>query len=204
MYGPNQRSGGALRQFWRWLILRDAETAPLQASMRRAVEHRALLTIAVGDLGVSNTTTMAVAALERGWTLYAHTPSLGTPIGTSSDEGLVTTIWGSLGVLHRHQIAHGDLRFREMTVAAGKVLFGGFGSSEYGATDEQLQSDIAQLLVTTTDRFGAERPSGPPSTPWAARPCSTRHDGSRGRRYRPEFVSRSAIPRRSLPPRAMR
>ncbi len=79
MYGPNQRSGGALRQFWRWLILRDSETAPLQASMRRAVEHRALMTIAVGDLGVSNTTTMVVAALERGWTLFAHTPPLGSP-----------------------------------------------------------------------------------------------------------------------------
>ncbi|WP_445166330.1 lysylphosphatidylglycerol synthase transmembrane domain-containing protein [Mycolicibacterium sp. Dal123E01] len=157
MYGPNQRSGGALRQFWRWLILRDAETAPLQASMRRAVEHRALMTIAVGDLGVSNTTTMAVAALERSWTLYAHTPPLGAPLGTGSDEALVTTIWGSLGVLNHHQIAHGDLRFKEMTVDYGKVLFGGFGSSEYGATDEQLQSDIAHLLMTTTDRFGAEQ-----------------------------------------------
>ncbi|AQT79253.1 hypothetical protein B1R94_08200 [Mycolicibacterium litorale] len=159
MYGPNQRSGGALRQFWRWLILRDAETAPLQASMRRAVEHRALMTIAVGDLGVSNTTTMAVAALERGWTLYAHTAPVGTPIDGSAD-GLVTPVWGALGVLHRHQISHGDLRFKEMTVDAGKVLFGGFGNSEYGATDEQLQSDIAQLLVTTTHRFGAEAAVG--------------------------------------------
>ncbi|QEN13314.1 lysylphosphatidylglycerol synthase domain-containing protein [Mycolicibacterium sp. ELW1] len=156
MYGPNQRSGGALRQFWRWLILRDSETAPLQASMRRAVEHRALMTIAVGDLGVSNTTTMAVAALDRGWTLYAHTPPLGSPIGSACDEALVTSVWGSLGVLHRHQIAHGDLRFKEMTVDSGKVLFGGFGNSEYGATDEQLQSDIAALLVTTSDRFSPE------------------------------------------------
>jgi uncharacterized membrane protein YbhN (UPF0104 family) len=156
MYGPNQRSGGAVRQFWRWLILRDAETAPLQASMRRAVEHRALMTIAVGDLGVSNTTTMAVAALDRGWTLFAHTPPLGAPIGTACDETLVTAVWGALGVLHRHQIAHGDLRFKEMTVDSGKVMFGGFGNSEYGATDEQLQSDIAALLVTTSDRFGPE------------------------------------------------
>ncbi len=156
MYGPNQRSGGALRQFWRWLILRDAETAPLQASMRRAVEHRALMTIAVSDLGVSNTTTMVVAALERGWTLYAHTPPLGDPIGDACDETLVTAVWGAFGVLHRHQIAHGDLRFKEMTVDAGRVMFGGFGNSEYGATDEQLQSDIAALLVTTSDRFGPE------------------------------------------------
>ena len=42
LYGPNQRSGGALRQFWRKLRLRTSETAPLQLSVRRAVEHRAL------------------------------------------------------------------------------------------------------------------------------------------------------------------
>ena len=156
MYGPNQRGAGALRQFWRWLILRDQETAPLQASMRRAVEHRALMAIAVGDLGVANTTTMAVAALDRGWTLYAHTPPKGTPVAEAPDEGVVTSVWGSLGVLQRHGISHGDLRFKEITVDAGKALFGGFGNSEYGASDEQLQSDIAQLLVTTTNRFGAE------------------------------------------------
>src|SRR4029453_12123015 len=66
MYGPNQRSGGFLRQFWRWLRLRNRETAPLQPSMHRAVEHRALMAIAIGDLGVANTTTMAMAPLDRG------------------------------------------------------------------------------------------------------------------------------------------
>ena len=156
LYGPNQRSGGAMRQFWRWLKLRGSETAPLQASLRRAVEHRALMTIAVGDLGVANTATMAVAELERGWTLYAHTPPRGTSLDEAPEEGLVTSVWGSLGVLHRHQISHGDLRRKEITVDAGKTLFGGFGNSEYGASDEQLQSDIAQLLLTTTDKFGAE------------------------------------------------
>ena len=156
LYGPNQRSGGALRQVWRWLKLRGSETGPLQASLRRAVEHRALMTIAIGDLGVANTTSMAVAGLERGWTLYAHTPPRGTKLDDAAEDGLVTSVWGSLGVLHRHQISHGDLRRKEITVDGGKTLFGGFGNSEYGASDEQLQSDIAQLLMTTTDKFGAE------------------------------------------------
>ena len=65
MYGPNQRSGGALRQLWQQLRLRGGETAPLQASMRRAVEHRALMGIAIGDVGVANTSTLAVASLAR-------------------------------------------------------------------------------------------------------------------------------------------
>jgi uncharacterized protein (TIRG00374 family) len=40
-----------------------------------------------------------------------------------------------------------------MTVDGGTVLFGGFGNAEYGATDTQLQSDIAQLLVTTSSLY---------------------------------------------------
>lgn len=156
LYGPNQRSGGALLQFWRWLRLRNNETAPLQTSMRRAVEHRALMTIAADDLGVANTKTMAVATLDRGWTLYAHTLPEGVTIDQTQDRDTVDSIWRALGVLNVNQIAHGDLRLEQITVSSGNAMFGGFGGSEYGATDEQLQSDIAQLLITTTDRFGAE------------------------------------------------
>jgi uncharacterized protein (TIRG00374 family) len=154
MYGPNQRSGGFMRQFWRWLRLRNRETAPLQASMRRAVEHQALMAIAIGDLGIANTSTIAMAPLYRGWTLYAHTPPSG--IAISSDDGAVARVWESLGTLHDCQISHGDLRSEEITVDDGAARFGGFGSAEYGATDEQLQADVAQLLVTTTDLYGAE------------------------------------------------
>jgi uncharacterized protein (TIRG00374 family) len=155
MYGPNQRSGGFLRQFWRWLRLRNSETAPLQPSMRRAVEHRALMAIAIGDVGVANSSTLAMAALDRGWTLYAHTPPSGTGIKDYTDEGAVDRVWESLGKLHDHQISHGDLRSREITVDEGTARFGGFGNAEYGATDEQLQADVAQLLVTTTDAYGS-------------------------------------------------
>ncbi len=149
LYGPNQRSGGALRQIWRMLRLRTSETAPLQASMRRAVEHRALMAIAVGDLGVANTSTIAVAVLDRGWTLYAHSPVRGAPITDAAGTTPVVRSWESLRVLHDNLVSHGDLRSKMISVDDGTVLFGGFGSAEYGATDVQLQSDIAQLLVTT-------------------------------------------------------
>ena len=160
MYGPNQRSGGTLRQLWQKLRLRDTETAPLQTSMRRAVEHRALMAIAIGDLNLANTSTIAVAALDRGWTLYAHTPARGIPINECTDATPVARVWDSLHILHNHQISHGDLRSKEITVDDGTVRFGGFGESEYGATDIQLQSDIAQLLVTTTDLYDAKSAVG--------------------------------------------
>ena len=160
LYGPHQRSGGALRQVWWKLRLRGSETAPLQTSMQRAVEHRALMAIAIGETGVANTSTLALAALERGWTLYAHKPVRGTALDECAGQTSVATVWESLHTLHESQISHGDLRCHEITVDDGAVLFGGFGSAEYGATDAQLQSDIAQLLVTTSALYDAKSAVG--------------------------------------------
>jgi glycosyltransferase 2 family protein len=150
LYGPHQRSGGTLRQLWSKLRLREAETAPLVTSMRRAVEHRGLMAIAIGDAGVANTSTLAVAPLDRGWMLYSHKLTRGTPIDECAPTTPVARLWESLRVLNDHQIAHGDLRSHQITVDDGVVLFGGFFNAEYGATEAQLQSDIAQLLVTTS------------------------------------------------------
>ncbi|MDT5079802.1 MAG: glycosyltransferase 2 family protein [Mycobacterium sp.] len=155
LYGPNQRSGGTLRQLWRKLRFRGGETAPLQMSLRREVEHRALMTMAATDLDVSNTTTLALATLDRDWTLFARTPDRGTPLAECVESTPVANVWKSLRVLHDQQISHGTLYSDALTVDDGRVLFGGFGSAEYGATDTQLRSDIAQLLVTTTHLYDA-------------------------------------------------
>lgn len=153
LYGPNQRSGGALRQFWRKLRLRSEETAPLQLSVHRLVEHRGLLTIAVDEIELANCRTLAVAAMERGWIMYARTPTRGTPLDALSSA---RDVWTALQDLHAHGIAHGDLRASQISVDEhGAIRFGGFGFAEFGATDVQLQSDMAQLLATTTGIFGA-------------------------------------------------
>jgi uncharacterized protein (TIRG00374 family) len=161
MYGPNQRSGGVVRQIWRWLRLRNAESAPLQTSMRRTVEHRALMAIAIGELGLANSKSVALAALDRGWMLYAHSPPRGIAVDeTSADDTLALAVWKALGRLHHDQISHGNLRGHEITIEDGAALFGGFGNAEFGATEAQLQTDIAALLVTTTAIFDAETAVG--------------------------------------------
>src|ERR1700677_3686335 len=119
LWGPHQRSGGALRQLWRKLRLRGTETAPLQPSMRRAVEHRALMAIAIGDAGAANTSTIGVATLDRGWTMYAHHPIRGIPLEECAQTTPVEHVWESLRTLHDCQISHGDLRGNEITVDDG-------------------------------------------------------------------------------------
>ena len=77
LFGPSQRSGRTMGQLWRKLRLRGSETVPLQTSLRRAVEHRALMAIAIGQLDLADSSPVAVAPLDRGWMLYAHTPQRG-------------------------------------------------------------------------------------------------------------------------------
>jgi uncharacterized protein (TIRG00374 family) len=155
LYGPNQRSGGTLRQLWRKLRFRGGETAPLQMSLRRTVEHRALMAIAVGDHDLSSTTTLTVATLDRDWTLFARTPDRGTALAGVTATTPVASAWTSLRLLHDQQISHGTLCRDALTVDDGRVLFGGFGTAEYGATEAQLRSDIAQMLATTTHLYDA-------------------------------------------------
>lgn len=114
------------------------------------------MAIAFGDLGMANTTVIAVSPLDRGWTLYAHRPARGIGISECTKTTPTAHVWEALRTLHDQQISHGDLCSAEITVDNGAVLFGGFGEAEYGATDAQLQSDLAQLLVTTSALYDAE------------------------------------------------
>ncbi|MCX4096420.1 lysylphosphatidylglycerol synthase transmembrane domain-containing protein [Nocardia sp. alder85J] len=164
MYGQNQRSYGMLRQVRRYLTFRAGERSPAFASLRRAVEHRALLGIAIGDLGLASSKPLTVAALGRAWTLYAHTVPQGRTLAAEGagdttlpgDQGMLTMVWRALQELHRAQISHGDLRAEEIRITDGRVLFGGFSLAEFGAYPVRFHSDVAQLLLSTAALFGAE------------------------------------------------
>ncbi|QCQ89916.1 lysylphosphatidylglycerol synthase transmembrane domain-containing protein [Rhodococcus sp. SGAir0479] len=162
LYGQNQRSRGVLRQVSKWLTLRSSESTPVHASLARAVEHRALMGIAVADLGLAASKPMAVTALDRGWKLYARPVAHGAPIATLATDNphprdtLLEMLWRSLGKLHAHQMTHGDLRASEIRIDDDQALFDGFAYAELGPSEAQIQSDTAQLLLTTAGLFGVE------------------------------------------------
>ncbi|WP_084535583.1 lysylphosphatidylglycerol synthase transmembrane domain-containing protein [Nocardia yamanashiensis] len=157
MYGANLRSRGVLLQFRRWLTIRKGEYPAAFASMRRAVEHRALMGFAIADLGLASNKPLTVAALDRGWMLYAHTVPQGRPLAASDGEKTLTKVWQALHTMHQAQISHGDLRAEEIRVLDDDtVLFGGFVHSEFGAYQARFDSDIAQLLLSAAALFGPE------------------------------------------------
>ncbi|MEU8895317.1 lysylphosphatidylglycerol synthase transmembrane domain-containing protein [Nocardia sp. NPDC048505] len=156
LYGKDQRSHGALRMLFRWLTFRRGETAALHGSLHRAVEHRALVTIAAGEIGLAAQDAVAVTALDRGWMLYVHTVPRGRPLREMAVADL-PSVWTSLLALHSGQIAHGELRPEEIRLGDdGVTRFTGFGNAEFGASEVQQKSDIAQLLVLTSAIFGKD------------------------------------------------
>ncbi|MEC3914257.1 lysylphosphatidylglycerol synthase domain-containing protein [Nocardia sp. CDC160] len=157
LYGANQRSRGMLQQLKRRLTLRSGEYPASFASMRRAVEHRALMGFAIADLGLASNKPLTVAELDRGWMMYAHTVPQGRPLAAADGEKTLTRVWQTLHSMHQAQISHGDLRTDEIRVLDDDtVLFEGFVQSEFGAYKVRFDSDVAQLLLSSAALFGVE------------------------------------------------
>ncbi|MGW4530473.1 lysylphosphatidylglycerol synthase transmembrane domain-containing protein [Nocardia sp. NPDC004340] len=154
MYGANQRSRGMLQQLRRWLTIRSGEYPAPFASMRRAVEHKALMGFAIADLGLASNKPLTVAALDRGWTVYAHTVPQGHPLTAADGEAALTRVWQALHRMHQAQMSHGDLRTDEIRILDDAVLFGGFVQSEFGTYQVRFDSDVAQLLLSSANLFG--------------------------------------------------
>ena len=157
-----------------WFRLRADETAPLQTSMRRAVEHRALMAIAIGDVGVANTSTVAVAALDRGWTLYAHTPPSANRDRRISDDDASRPGVGGARSAARTRSRTATCAPRRSPSRTARCCSAASANAEYGASAAQFQvghrpaagDDDRDLRRRTRGRRGDRaRSAGTPSSP---------------------------------------
>lgn len=172
LYGQNQRSGGALRQSWRWITMRGSETAPLHASMRRAVEHRALMGLAIKGLGAAGSHPLAVAALDRGWTLYAHSLPIGDPVEAEHDDATLNALWSALNTLHENQISHGDLHRGELRIHDAMPSSAASAMPNWVRRIPRCNPTSRSCCSPRQTCSAPSAPSRPPSTYSASRPWS--------------------------------
>jgi undecaprenyl-diphosphatase len=159
---PAERSEDLLFRLYRWLRLKNVGDERPFVSLRRAVEHEALVSLQARDVGVRTPRLRAIAAVGSDSMLLAYEHIDGETLEALDpdviDDTLLRGVWEQLGLLRTHRIAHRDLRRANVLVDASRVPWlVDFRFSEVAVAEARLDTDVAQLLAATALVVGAAR-----------------------------------------------
>ncbi len=159
--GGDHRSADLLFRLYRWLRLRRTGDRRPFASLERAVEHEALLSLAARARGIRTPRLVTVAEIGTDGVLLAYERIAGRsldelPLGAITQSTL-RDLWRLVAELDRAGIAHRDLRLANVFAADdGTAWLIDFGFAEMAASHELRSRDVAELLSSTAAAVGAE------------------------------------------------
>jgi undecaprenyl-diphosphatase len=131
------------------------------SSLRRSVEHEALVSLTARSVGTRTPHVLAFASVKPNAFVLAHVGIDGrsldrVPVDQLTDE-VITGLWRQVADLRSHRIAHRDLRLANLFLTAdGDVMLIDFGFSELAASDLLLANDLAELLTSLGLAIGPE------------------------------------------------
>ncbi len=160
--GADERKADLLFRLVRTAVPRDLGDERPFSSLRRAVEHEALVALVAANEGVRTPPLAAFAAAEPGGFVLAYVAIDGRSLDGVDPENItdevLAGIWEQMAILRRHGIAHRDLRLANVFLAAdGTVWMIDFGFSELAASDLLMATDLAELVTSLSLKVGAER-----------------------------------------------
>jgi undecaprenyl-diphosphatase len=160
--GEDQRSADLLFRVYRWIHRRDLGDERPFSSLRRGVEHEALVALAARDVGIRTPRLVAFATADPNAFVLAYEAIEGRSLDRlEPDEvtdGVLAAIWEQVCSLREHRIAHRDLRLANVFLASdGAVWLIDFGFSELAASSLLLTTDVAELLASSTLQVGPVR-----------------------------------------------
>lgn len=158
----DQLRSDQLFRFWRRLRLKRADDERSPASVRRAVEHEAFVGERAAAAGVNTPHVIALGRLadDRGMFAVYSTIDGTTLAEVEPTASLLRSAWSQVQILRRSQIAHRDLRAANLMVRTDEpdtVCIIDFGFSEIAASQDLLDRDLAELLVSTAALVGVDR-----------------------------------------------
>jgi undecaprenyl-diphosphatase len=160
--GEDERSADVLFRLYRRVTPRDFGDEKPFTTLRRTVEHEALVALAARDLGIPTPRLRAFARAEPNGYVLAYDAIEGKSLDRLDDAEITDAVLGScwrlVGELRRHRIAHRDLRLANIFLDdTGEVWLIDFGFSEMAASDLLLANDVAELVASSSLPAGPER-----------------------------------------------
>ena len=159
---PEERSADILFRIFRMFRLKGVGDERPFSSLKRAVEHEAVVSLKASSDGVRTPRLEAVSDIPPNSVLMAYAMIDGSsldsvPADELTDE-ILEGVWDQVAILRKRRTAHRDLRLANVFLASdGQPWLIDFGFSELSATDGQLRTDVAELTVSTAAVVGAER-----------------------------------------------
>ena len=160
----DERSADLLFRLYRQFRFKNIGDEPAFSTLRRAVEHEALLSHSATAAGVRTPPLAAVGLIgeEEYSMLLAYEAIEGRSLDSIEADELtdevLTEIWVQVAILREHGIAHRDLRLANVFLDQGGVPWIiDFGFSELAASELLLSNDIAELITSSALLVGPER-----------------------------------------------
>ena len=161
--GSEERAADLLYRAYRFARLKDVGDARPFSSLRRSVEHEAMVSMLAREAMVRTPRLRVVAGVGDSMLLGYDDivgPSLDDLVDAGGDVGdeLLADVWQQVAQLRAHRIAHRDLRRANLFVdEEGAAWIVDFGFSEVAVPDTVLDGDIAELLASLSPVVGVER-----------------------------------------------
>lgn len=160
--GSEERAADLLFRAYRFLRFKNVGDDRPFSSLRRTIEHEALVALIARDVGVRTPRLRGVVDVGGDSMLLAYEMIGGDSLDGVADESvtdeLMRSTWEQIGVLREHRIAHRDLRRANVFVEDdGTPWMIDFGFSEVAVDQTILDADMAQMLSSLAVVVGAKR-----------------------------------------------
>jgi undecaprenyl-diphosphatase len=159
--GSDQRAADLMFRAYRYIRLKNVGDERPFSSLRRTVEHEGLVALMARDVDARTPRLRAIATVGRDSVLLTYELIEGKSLDRVPDEAVdgqvLRGIWEQVAILHRHRIAHRDLRRANILLdREDSPWLIDFGFSELAARQALLDADVAQLLVALALEVGVD------------------------------------------------
>jgi undecaprenyl-diphosphatase len=157
--GADERSADTMFRLYRRIQPRDLGDERAFSTLRRAVEHEALVALTARELGVRTPRLVAFATAEPNGYVLAYEAIAGRSLDqlepSEMTDEVLAGVWAQFALMRMHRLVHRDLRLANVFLADdGAVWIIDFGFSELAASDHLLATDLAELLASSTTEEG--------------------------------------------------